>query len=182
MASLERAKAIPYLFDAVRSLVADHPDITLEIIGEGPDRGLLHELAEGLPVTFLGARSRADVAARMAEADVFALPSLVETFGIAAVEALSAGLPVVCTSGCGVASLVAAHGGLVVPPADVSALRDALATLLVRADGVPSNTVGELRRRYGPEAIADEWDNVYRSAIGRSRFSERDGLEHEVGL
>jgi glycosyltransferase involved in cell wall biosynthesis len=104
----------------------------------------------------------------MKEADVLALPSLVETFGIVAVEALAAGLPVVCTSACGVAELVAAHDGVVVPPADVSALTTALETLLDRSRGVPPSTIEALRRTFGPEAIGERWAAIYGSLVART--------------
>lgn len=161
VASLDGYKGLHYLLDAVRILLPDHPDVALKIVGEGPDRALLEARGRGLPVTFLGARSRDEVAAHMREADVLAMPSLVETFGIAAVEALVAGLPVVVTSACGAADLVATHGGLVIPPADVPALCDALRTLLDGAVRVSPGTVDDLRQSYGPDAIGHRWDFIY---------------------
>ncbi len=163
VASLTPYKGMPHLLEAFRLLVRDRPEVTLEIVGDGPERAVLEAIADGLPVTFAGGQPRATVAARMREADVLALPSVAETFGIAAVEALAAGLPVVATTACGAADVVAAHGGLVVPPADPPALRDALATLLDRPGSVPAATAEELRQTYGAAAIAERWDAVYRS-------------------
>lgn len=172
VATLHRNKGLRDLLEAVTLLTQDRPDVTLEIVGDGPDRAALEKLAEGLPVTFVGALTRVDVAARMRDADVLAMPSLVETFGIAAVEALAAGLPVVCTSACGVADVVAGHGGLVVPASDPTALSDALAALLDRGEGVPTATLDEVRRRFGSVAIADRLDSVYSSLL-QARAHER---------
>jgi L-malate glycosyltransferase len=169
VSSLNAYKGLRYLLDATRALVPERPGLTLDIVGDGPERSELESLAEGLPVTFLGYRPRAEIAALMLKADVLAMPSLVETFGIAAVEALAARLPAVVTSTCGVADLVASHGGLVVPPADPVALRDALSTLLDRPDAVPHSTADELRRSYGREAIADHWELIYRSLLRSGR-------------
>lgn len=163
VAGLYRYKGLPDLLDAVRSLARNRPEVTLGVVGDGPERAGLEALAEGLPVTLLGARTRIEVAALMRDADVLAMPSLVETFGIAAVEALAAGLPVVCTSACGVADVVAAQGGVVVPPADPNELCSALAVLLDRAEGVPPAALDELRRSFGADAIAEQLDFIYRS-------------------
>jgi glycosyltransferase involved in cell wall biosynthesis len=161
VSSLRSYKGLCYLLDAVRLLAPERPGLTLTIIGEGPERARLQSLAAALPVTFLGNRSRAEIAARMSEADVFAMPSLVETFGIAAVEALAARLPVVVSTNCGVAELVAAHGGAVVPPADSGALRDALAMLLDRPNGLPPSTTDDLRSTYGRDAMSRRWGSIY---------------------
>ncbi|MDP9285539.1 MAG: glycosyltransferase [Actinomycetota bacterium] len=162
---LARQKGVPHLFEALRLLVRERPDVTLEIVGDGHERVSLETQAEGLPVTFVGVLPRADLAARMRSADVLAMPSVVESFGIVAVEALAAGLPVVTTSACGAADVVVAHGGLVVPPADPPALSDALAVLLDSREGVPAATIDELRRGYGPKMIAERWDAIYRSVV-----------------
>jgi L-malate glycosyltransferase len=163
VAALERYKGLTYLLQALRLLLPTRPDVTLDIVGDGRERGSLESEADGLPVTFLGARPRSEVAARMRDADVLAMPSLADSFGIVAMEALAAGLPVVTTSACGAADDVATHGGIVVPPADPRALCRALATTFDRAGAVPTSTVDDLRRRYGAEAIAERWDIIYRS-------------------
>lgn len=80
-------------------------------------------------VRFLGERN--DVAALMAAADLHCQPnSGPEPFGLAFVEALYAGLPVVTTDIGGAREIVTPDCGVLVPPSDASALREALATLL----------------------------------------------------
>jgi glycosyltransferase involved in cell wall biosynthesis len=166
VARLVPAKGLSHLLEALRLLVVDHPDVTLEIVGEGPDRADLEAQARGLPVVFLGSLPRAAVAARMREADVLAAPSLVEPFGIVAVEALAAALPVVMTSVSGAAEVVATHGGRLVPPADPLALREALVEVLDRPDvTVPADTVNDLLQRFGSVAIAHSFDEIYRSVL-----------------
>jgi L-malate glycosyltransferase len=168
VAQLFPAKGLSYLLEALRLLVAERPEVTLEIVGDGPDRAELEAQASRLPVTFLGSLPRPVVAARMRQADVLAAPSLVEPFGIVAVEALAAALPVVMTSVSGAAEVVAAHGGRVVPPADPVALHEALAELLDRSDiAVPPGTVDALLQRFGAGAIAGCFDVIYREVLRR---------------
>ena len=69
-------------------------EVTLTIVGDGPERAALEAQAAGLPVVFLGVLPREEVAARVREADVFAMPTLADPFGIAPVEALAAGIRV----------------------------------------------------------------------------------------
>jgi glycosyltransferase involved in cell wall biosynthesis len=68
----------------------------------------------------------------LADWDVYVQPSLGEPFGIAALEAMAAGLPVVATSAGGLPELVE-HGrtGWLIPPCDPSALADRLRSLLI---------------------------------------------------
>ncbi len=63
-------------------------------------------------------------------ASVFVLPSASENFGVAVVEAMNAGLPVVVTQGCGLASLVDSSRAGFVTDGSVEALREALQRLL----------------------------------------------------
>ncbi|GAA2241656.1 glycosyltransferase [Streptomyces amakusaensis] len=83
-------------FDLLIRAVADLPGARLLLAGDGPERPALSALAAGLRagdrVHFLGAR--ADVPEVLSALDVFVSPSREEAFGLAVVEALAAGLPV----------------------------------------------------------------------------------------
>jgi glycosyltransferase involved in cell wall biosynthesis len=80
-------------------------------------------------VRWLGERN--DVAALMASADLYCQPNLApEPFGLAFVEALAAGLPVVASASGGVLEIVDESCGRLVPPADRRALRVALRSLI----------------------------------------------------
>jgi alpha-1,6-mannosyltransferase len=120
---LSKEKEPQIAIDAVRQLVRRGFTGHMVIAGDGPLRADLQAAAAGLPVTFLGFVSqRQDVAELLASADVVLAPGPIETFGLAALEALASGTPVVVsrTSALkevvGVAELgaglaVAANGG-----------------------------------------------------------------------
>jgi glycosyltransferase involved in cell wall biosynthesis len=163
VSSLVPRKGLTQLVEAARLLVADGRDIAVAVIGEGPERAALEEQSSGLPIDFVGNQSRADLVARVRDADVFAMPSLAETFGISAVEALAGGVPVVITSACGAAPLIEANGGRVVPPADPRALCDALRELLDAPNSVPAYAASNLRAYCGRDAVAERFDAIYRS-------------------
>jgi glycosyltransferase involved in cell wall biosynthesis len=71
-----------------------------------------------------------ELAQNYAGADVFALPSLYEGYGMVLAEAMARGLPVICTTGGAAANTVPDSAGLKVPPGDVEAMRAALARML----------------------------------------------------
>ncbi|MGB9738234.1 glycosyltransferase [Chloroflexus sp.] len=128
-------KGVEYLIQAIARLPRGHAIIAG---GDATVRGYdLVRLAAALGVEYrvhvLGEVDQMTLRALYALADVFVLPSVArsEAFGIVQIEAQLAGLPVICTElGTGT-SFVTQHGrtGLVVPPADPSALAQALASL-----------------------------------------------------
>lgn len=111
---------------------------TLLIVGTGPLREKLEELARSLGVAgrvvFLGQISDPELIACYHAADVFALASIArsEAFGLVQVEAMAAGLPVINTRLDSGVPFVSLHQqtGLTVPPCDADALAEALNLLL----------------------------------------------------
>ncbi|HWQ28386.1 MAG TPA: glycosyltransferase family 4 protein, partial [Dehalococcoidia bacterium] len=157
---LDVRKGISYLFDAFRSLGGR---ATLRLVGP-VDRRLLARLAplpEGVEVA--GPRSGELLAAEFRDADVFVLPSVEDGFGLAAVEAMAAGLPAVVSSHAGCADLIDdGRNGFVVAARDARALADRLDVLVRDA---------RLRARMGEEArrtaSARTWE-VYGSEMARA--------------
>jgi glycosyltransferase involved in cell wall biosynthesis len=96
-------------------------------------RAVCSELALGEAVLFTGPLYGDDKLAALAAADLFVLPSLSESFGNAAAEAVAAGLPVLLTDTCGIAQQIHGRAGLSVT-VDQAALASALSVLLPDAD------------------------------------------------
>lgn len=121
--------------DAVRAfarVVAEVP-ARLLLVGDGPDRPRAAELARWLGVedrvAFLGSFPR--VEAVMGVADLFLLPSEQEAFGLAALEAMAAGVPVVATRAGGLPEVVLdGTTGLLVDVGDPAAMADAALRIL----------------------------------------------------
>ncbi|HEY9480939.1 MAG TPA: glycosyltransferase family 4 protein [Candidatus Paceibacterota bacterium] len=125
-------KNVPLLLSSFSDLLKEIPNARLTIVGDGPERARLVTHAEHVGVTenveFVGRQN--DLVPYYHRADVFVLPSDSEGWGLVAVEAAHAGLPIVMAD-VGLAGEVIRDGesGLVVPPGDRKALTEAMKRL-----------------------------------------------------
>ncbi|HET9986306.1 MAG TPA: glycosyltransferase family 4 protein [Longimicrobiales bacterium] len=145
IAGLMPWKGIDVLLRAFARVAGGHPGLRLVEAGGGPDDVALRQLAEHLGIAdrvdFLGAVPRATIIRLLHGCRFLVLPSLAESFGIAAVEAMACGRAVVGSAVGGIPEIVT-HGetGLLVPPEDDRALAEAMQLLLRDPD---------LARRFG---------------------------------
>jgi glycosyltransferase involved in cell wall biosynthesis len=154
-----RWKGVDVLLDAFAKLLAECADATLVVVGDGDARVEYERLAESLGVAgsvrWLGALAPTGVNAVLQHAGVAVLPSLTESesFGMALIEAMSSGCPVVGSDVGGIPHVIRdGVDGLLVPPGDSSALATALLTVL--GDGETAARLG----RAGREAAEQRWD------------------------
>jgi len=103
-------------------------------------------------------------------AEVFAMPSTREAFGMVLIEAMASGLPVVATRIPRVTDSIIEDGvsGLLVAPRDVASLTAALTQLLgdpQRAEAIGVRARREVAARYGREASAARWRQIYDQAL-----------------
>lgn len=164
LARLDRVKGLDVLLEAV----ADLPEVTLTVAGEGPERRALVEQARRLA---LGDRFRLlpwsdDARAVFDDLDVFVLPSRAEGFPLSIAEAMLAGRPVVATRVGSVAeAVVDGVTGYVVPPDDAPALRKALARLAASApERERMGAAGRERAldRFTADTMARAFERLYR--------------------
>jgi glycosyltransferase involved in cell wall biosynthesis len=85
-------------FDRLVRAVAGLPGVTLLLAGDGPERPALEALAARLDVRAIFAGATTDIRGLLCAMDAFASPSEQETFGLAVLEAVAAGLPVAYTT------------------------------------------------------------------------------------
>lgn len=122
--------------DLVLHAIRDRPELSALIVGDGPQRPSLMRLADrlGVDATFTG--EVPDVAGLLSTMDVLVAPSTEETFGIAVVEALAAGLPVLYTACPALEELpaAAAPGARRISP-EIEALRPAVLAVMAGGPG-----------------------------------------------
>lgn len=142
-AVLEERKGHRFLLEAAALLKEQGLRLTYRFAGEGSERESLQRIAYRLglrdEVLFLGFVS--DIPTFLSSVDIFVLPSLYEGLGIAVLEAMAAGKPVVASRTGGIPELVIDRvTGLLVPPKDPRSLARAILHLVSQAG---------LRRRMG---------------------------------
>lgn len=131
---LSTEKHVERSIDTVGELRSGGLDVHLVIAGDGPRRSWLQRRARGLPVTFLGfLPDRERVAGVLATADLSLAPGPHETFGLAALEALAAGAPVVVSHSSALREIVAPDCGAAVAD-DAAAFAGAALNLLARPE------------------------------------------------
>jgi glycosyltransferase involved in cell wall biosynthesis len=167
------AKGTSYAVRALAARAPIRPTTVLTI----DQRGLVTELSE-YRIVEMGWINDDELYARVFNAcDVLLMPSLAETFGLMAVEAMAAGRPVVCFEGTALPGTThAPECGIAVPAGDSIALRAALDRLA--ADPTERGVRGKLGReiavREYPQALyLDSMADLYRSALARHRLRPR---------
>jgi phosphatidylinositol alpha 1,6-mannosyltransferase len=132
------------------------PGIRLVLVGEGPSEPLVRASLDGMPVTWLGRLSGADLAIAYASFDIFLHAGTEETFGQTIQEAHAAGLPVVAPASGGPIDLVQ-HGenGYLFAPDNERDLKRCVLALV--ADPALRRRMGEAGRR---GVLGRSWENV----------------------
>jgi len=167
---LAAVKNFALLIRAFAPLAARWPQLSLSIVGDGPERGALEKLAVELGLTgavhFLGFRS--DIDELLAQSDVFVLTSLSEGIPMSILEAMKSGLPVVATRVGGVPATVAeGETGILVESGDERALTRALATLIEyprSAEAMGAAGQARVREKFSVETMVAAYEAIYRRA------------------
>jgi L-malate glycosyltransferase len=146
----------------------------LVLIGDGPDRGAAEFLVRkyGLQkdVDFLGKQD--NVYEKLSVADLFVLPSQLESFGLAALEAMACEVPVIATNSGGVPEVVE-HGvdGFLVEPGDVEQAARYAIEILSRADrGREMGKIARInaKKKYCSKDVIPAYENYYRRVLDES--------------
>jgi L-malate glycosyltransferase len=145
--------------------------VRLLMVGDGPDRGPAERLARELgverSVTFMGKQDH--VERLIPKADVLLLPSELEAFGLAALEAMACGVPPVATNAGGVPELVTnGVDGFVEPVGDIAA-QAARVVELVTNDDLRATMAKAARHsaeaRFTTSAIIPQYENYYEQVL-----------------
>jgi GalNAc-alpha-(1->4)-GalNAc-alpha-(1->3)-diNAcBac-PP-undecaprenol alpha-1,4-N-acetyl-D-galactosaminyltransferase len=164
---LSEEKRFDRLIQAFASISHRHPNWTLRIVGEGPERTKLESVVARLSVSgrveLPG--KRVDIKAEFMNADAFALTSRYEGFPNSLLEAMASGLPCVATDCPSGPSEISEHGrsAVLVPVDDFLALESALDELM--GNPVKRSELAELARRsvterFLLEHILERWNKV----------------------
>lgn len=167
VARLSDVKGHTYLLQAMHGILKNFPSVKLLVVGEGKMKEALLDQAEELriqkSVLFLPrAAGTQDVLAGM---DIFVMPSLQEGLGLAVMEAMAQGLPVVGSAVGGIKTLIDdGKNGLLVRPADPQALEVGISRLLdnkALREELGANARKFISDNFSKEKMIDQTAAVY---------------------
>ncbi len=187
---IEPLKGIDALIRAVAQVRQHHPELAaLEaiVVGGASDQqpeqwnseqqrlnNLRHQLGIAEAITFVGARPQSQLSLYHAAANVVTMPSHYESFGMAALEAMASGRPVIATNAGGPATIIH-HGvdGLLTTPDDSSELASHIAYILNQPSTAHQMGLAARQRaeRYGWSNIGCDILDIYRAVLRQQRES-----------
>jgi len=168
--TLLKVKGYDYLLHAFHKCIIIVPNLHLTFVGDGPERENLRKLSQELNiqknVTFLGARSSIEIAELLKEHDIFVSSSLHETFGVAIIEALASGLPVVATNCGGPLDTINEKNGKICKKADAESLFEAILYvytnyLLYSPESIRQNA----EQKYGKASVINQLLIAYNEVV-----------------
>jgi glycosyltransferase involved in cell wall biosynthesis len=163
---LEPQKGVDVAVRALPEIRERHPGARLVVLGEGPQRAGLEQLAGSLDVPVHLPGRVPDVAAWLSRADLLVHPARWEGFGLALLEAMLASLPVVATNVSSIPEIVAdGETGILVSPDDPSALAKAVLRVLENPDGYGAAGHERARAEFSVARMADRTLGVYETAL-----------------
>lgn len=150
--------------------------LTLTIVGNGPEREALEQQAGDLgiadKVCFKGQLDRREIAELYEDGDCFVLLSKGETFGVAYIEAMAAGLPVIATACGGPEEFVDDQCGIMAPLGDREAYAKALLEMSRTADQFDRDLIREkVISRFSPHKVAEVLTGIYEEAVEKHGVS-----------
>jgi glycosyltransferase involved in cell wall biosynthesis len=175
VSAYKETKGLDVLIRAFPRIRESAPELKLVIVGVGPLKDSLKKMARELGVEdgirFEGRVTQPEVRDLLRHCRLFVLPSRSESFGIAIVEALAAGKPVVATAVGGIPEILEnGRNGLLVRPEDPAALAEAVLEL----HHSPSLRLGfsgsgrRMVQRFSLERMGMNYERIYRDLAGSS--------------
>ncbi len=169
---LEGRKGVKYLLYAFKLLQERHPDLKLDILGDGVDRNKLELLASDLElnnVEFLGYRDNEEKVRRFQEADLYCSPALFgEGFGMVLLEAMATGVPAVVGDNPGYASVMKGMGAIsLVNSRDSLQFSRRLEMMLYEKElrQLWRKWAKKEVQQYSTENMVTQYEEVYRKAL-----------------
>jgi len=169
---LAKEKGYNFLLAAFKEVLSDYPDALLVIVGEGPERKNLEDAIDALEIkkSVLLAGFQTQVYHFLRSFDLYVMPSLTEAMPMGILEAMLARAPIIASAVGGIPEcLEGGKAGVLVPPADVPALTNALRSLL--ETGEKRQELTEManvlvRSRYSSKSMSDNYHLIYRQITG----------------
>lgn len=166
-------------FDLVIRTLGENPSLLkntkFTIIGDGVEKeqlqGMIDEYHLSDTVQLVGRKTRDYIVNALQEADVYILSSHLETFGVAPIEALACGVPLIATDCGGPRSYMNDFNGLLIPVNDVKAIAEAIAYMKEHYMEYDRKRIAEdCKQRFSTEAISKQLEKIFEDVITKSKM------------
>ena len=175
--SLKEIKNPLGLLDAFAEIHKEYPKMLLEFVGDGD---LLTELKNrvtlmGLQGSVLidGSCSREEISKKLQNADAFILLSKGETFGVAYIEAMACGLPVIATTCGGPEDFVSSTNGILVSPGSIDQAVNAMRTMIKEYKNYDHQLIRSIVVKYfSSNEVATKIERLYKEVKEKANSLE----------
>lgn len=172
---LTKNKNVDLTIKAFANKFKGHSKFKLLIIGDGVEKKNLQFLSKELEVDeqveFVGNVGRENVPKYLQSADVFVLPSKYETFGVAYIEALACGLPIITTSCGGPEDFYNESLGYMIPTNDLEKLSVVMENSVDNIEKFNCEEISKyIKSRFSKKVITVELEKVYKSVLERNIY------------
>ena len=180
---LAEKKGVAYLIAAMESILVDFPKCKLIIVGDGPEKAVLLQQSQQLGISgsiiFAGSVPNSSLPSFYKAADVFVLPSIVDStgdtegLGVVLLEAIAAGTPVVASNVGGIPDIIInGRTGLLVPQKKPYEIARAVSSLL-RGHGLGRTLSSEARKyvakAYSWETVSSQFRRLFSGELSRNK-------------
>ena len=156
---MRKEKRLDLLLEAYAKIQNIFEDARLTIVGDGPEKNNLFNLVKNLNieqyVKFPGFLSKEEIASLLQKSSALVLNSDVETFGVALVEAMASGIPVIATRCGGPADIVTSETGYLIKKGNVEELYQFMLKMIENYKSFNPERIREIAiQKYGDQAYA----------------------------
>jgi len=167
---LRAEKRIDVLLAAFARLIELGRPVKLKIVGDGPQRSTLERKVCRMNledrIEFRGYLTKEGVAGELRHSDCLVLPSEVETFGLALVEAMACGLPVIGTRCGGPEDIITDETGILVPVNDELALCQAMQAVMENYSNYDPDKIHQYAaEKFGEQTYVDAYQGVFAELV-----------------
>jgi len=168
---LVREKGYPHLIEAISIISESNSNVGLILVGDGPEYDVLQKLSLSLGIAdhVRAVGHHMNINEWLATFDLFVLPSIWESFGMAIAEAMTFAIPVISTEVAGPTELIHDHySGILVPPSDPIALAQAIVYMQenpARAQQIGETGQAMVSQHFSVDTMVEKVLKVYDKAL-----------------
>jgi L-malate glycosyltransferase len=170
---LQPTKNYPLLIDSFGHVCGKYPELRLAIVGNGPLKDQINNKIEKSDFTqnieMLGSQSPSEILHLLNQSSIFVSSSKIETFGVAIIEAMSCGLPVVSTKSGGPEDLIIDESFGILCDHNPESLYNAMINVFENIDYYNNNKIREyIINNFSSQAVCNQLQSIYKEVVNPS--------------